>query len=158
MTSQPLPTRREFSVANEYRYDRRGPMRWILSHALRYKGFVASFLVASTLTAALFSLIPTLTGRAFTEVLKPSPDPNQLLLIGLAILGTVLLRGVTDIVNAFPSKHWRSARSATHAKSCISACWARVKRSTIASGSAISWREPVTMYVNSTRCSILGWR
>ena len=101
MTSQPLPTRREFSVANEYRYDRRGPMRWILSHALRYKGFVASFLVASTLTAALFSLIPTLTGRAFTEVLKPSPDPNQLLLIGLAILGTVLLRGVTDIVNAF---------------------------------------------------------
>ena len=101
MTSQAFPTRREFSVANEYRYDRRGPMRWILSHALRYKGFVASFLVASTLTAALFSLIPTLTGRAFTEVLKPSPDPNQLLLIGLAILGAVLLRGVTDIVNAF---------------------------------------------------------
>jgi len=101
VTSQAFPTRREFSVANEYRYDRRGPMRWILSHALRYKGFVASFLVASTLTAALFSLIPTLTGRAFTEVLKPSPDPNQLLLIGLAILGAVLLRGVTDIVNAF---------------------------------------------------------
>jgi len=101
MTSQTLPARREFSVADEYPYDRRDPIRWILSHVLRYKGFVASFLVTSTLTAVLFSTIPTLTGRAFSEVLKPSPDPNQLLLIGLALLGIVLLRGAVDILNAF---------------------------------------------------------
>ncbi len=101
VTTQALPTRREFSVANEHQYDRRGPVRWILSHVLRYKRYVFSFLVASTLTAALFSSVPALTGRAFNEVLKPAPDPNQLLLIGLAILGIVLLRGATDIVNAF---------------------------------------------------------
>jgi len=101
VTTQALPTRREFSVADEYQYDRRGPVRWIFSHILRYKGFVASFLAASTLTATLFSAVPALTGRAFNEVLKPSPDPNQLLFIGLTILGIVLLRGVTDIVNAF---------------------------------------------------------
>ena len=101
MTTQALPTRREFSVADEYQYDRRGPVRWIFSHILRYKGFVASFLAASTLTATLFSAVPALTGRAFNEVLKPSPDPNQLLFIGLTILGIVLLRGATDIVNAF---------------------------------------------------------
>ena len=101
MTTQALPTRREFSVANEHQYDRRGPVRWVLSHVLRYKVYVFSFLIASTLTAALFSSVPALTGRAFNEVLKPAPDPGQLLLIGLAILGTVLLRGATDIVNAF---------------------------------------------------------
>ncbi|MCB0049491.1 MAG: hypothetical protein KDE24_08120, partial [Caldilinea sp.] len=101
MTTQALPTRREFSVADEYQYDRRGPVRWILSHILRYKTYVFSFLAASTLTAALFSAVPALTGRAFNEVLKPTPDPGQLLLIGLTILGIVLLRGATDIVNAF---------------------------------------------------------
>ncbi|MCB0074808.1 MAG: ABC transporter ATP-binding protein, partial [Caldilineaceae bacterium] len=102
MTTQSLPlTKREFSVAEEYRYNRSTPSRWVLSHMLRYKGFVISFLTASTLTAFLFSTVPALTGRAFNEVLAPNPDPRQLLLIALAILGIVVTRGVVDIVNAF---------------------------------------------------------
>ncbi|MFN3980862.1 MAG: ABC transporter ATP-binding protein [Caldilinea sp.] len=101
MTTQTLPLRREFSVEGEYRYDRRGPVRWILSHVLRYKRFLFSFLVASTTTAALFSAVPALTGVAFNEVLKPTPDPLRLLWIGVALLGIVILRGVTDIINAF---------------------------------------------------------
>ena len=102
MTTQSLPlTKREFSVAEEVRYNRSTPSRWVLSHMLRYKGFVASFLTASTLTAFLFSSVPALTGRAFNVVLAPNPDPRQLLLIALAILGIVLTRGLVDIVNAF---------------------------------------------------------
>ena len=65
MTTQTLPLRREFSVEGEHAYDRRGPVRWILSHVLRYKRFVFSFFVASTVTAALFSAVPALTGECF---------------------------------------------------------------------------------------------
>ena len=101
MTTQAVSTRREFSVADEHHYNRSGPGRWILSHMLRYKGFLASFLIASIVTAGLFSIIPVLTGRAFNVVLEPDPDPAQLGLIALAILGAVLLRGFTDIVNVF---------------------------------------------------------
>ena len=101
MTTQTIPLRREFSVADEVHYDRRGPVRWILSHVLRYKRFVFSFFVASTVTAALFSAVPALTGVAFNEVLKPAPDPARLLQIGLALLGIVLVRGGMDIINAF---------------------------------------------------------
>ncbi len=101
MTTRTIPLRREFSVENEVHYDRRGPVRWILSHVLRYKRFLVSFLVASTTTAALFSAVPALTGVAFNEVLKPTPDPLRLLWIGLALLAIVILRGVTDIINAF---------------------------------------------------------
>ncbi|MBE2238467.1 MAG: ABC transporter ATP-binding protein [Caldilineaceae bacterium] len=96
-----MPLRREFSVEGEHRYDRRGPVRWVLSHMLRYKGFLFSFFIASTVTAALFSAVPALTGRAFNEVLKPAPDARQLLFIGLAMLGIVVVRGGMDIVNAF---------------------------------------------------------
>jgi ATP-binding cassette subfamily B protein len=101
VTTQTLPLRREFSVESEHHYDRRGPVRWILSHVLRYKRFVFSFFVASTVTAALFSAVPALTGVAFNEVLKPAPDPARLLQIGLALLAIVLVRGGMDIINAF---------------------------------------------------------
>jgi ATP-binding cassette, subfamily B, bacterial len=101
MTAETISTRREFSVTGEYTYNRTGPIRWLLSHVLRYKKFVFSFLAASIVTSALFSAIPALTGVAFNEVLKPNPDPGALLNIGLLILGFVLLRGATDIVNAF---------------------------------------------------------
>ena len=101
MTTQVLSTRREFSVADEHLYDRSGAVRWVLSHVLRYKPFLISFLIATTVTATLFATIPALTGRAFNEVLEPEPDVGQLALIGLSILGLVLLRGGTDIVSAF---------------------------------------------------------
>jgi ATP-binding cassette subfamily B protein len=101
VTTQTIPLRREFSVEGEVHYDRRGPVRWIFSHVLRYKRFVFSFFTASTVTAALFSAVPALTGVAFNEVLRPAPDPAQLLRIGLALLAIVLVRGGMDIITAF---------------------------------------------------------
>ena len=97
-TSQP---KREFSVADEHVYNRSGPVRWILSHLLRYPHLMASFLLAATLTNVLFSAIPRITGTAFDEVLKPQPDPRRLLSIALTILGLVLVRGLLDLINSF---------------------------------------------------------
>ena len=101
MAVQPAVANREFTVAEERIYNRAGPARWILSHLLGYKGFLLSFVTASMVTALLFSSVPALTGRAFDEVLQPNPDVGRLSAIALAILGVVLLRGVTDIINAF---------------------------------------------------------
>src|SRR5262245_7207747 len=84
--SAPSQLKREFSVADEHVYDRSGPVRWIISHLLRYPHFLASFLLAATLTNVLFSAIPRLTGLAFDEVLKPEPSPGRLLTIALSIL------------------------------------------------------------------------
>lgn len=97
----PSQVKREFSVSDEYVYNRSGPVRWIISHLLRYPFLLASFLIAATLTNVLFSTIPRLTGVAFDEVLKPKPDPGRLLTIALVILGLVLMRGLLDIANSF---------------------------------------------------------
>jgi ATP-binding cassette, subfamily B, bacterial len=99
--SAPSQLKREFSVADEHVYDRSGPVRWIISHLLRYPHFLASFLLAATLTNVLFSAIPRLTGLAFDEVLKPEPSPGRLLTIALSILGLVLVRGMLDITNSW---------------------------------------------------------
>jgi len=97
----PSPVKREFSVPDEHVYNRAGPVRWILSHILRYPLLLTSFLVAATLTNVLFSMIPRLTGVAFDEVLKPEPDSRRLVTIALSILGLVLVRGLLDITNSF---------------------------------------------------------
>ena len=93
--------KREFSVAGEHTYNRSGPVRWILSHLLRYKFYLVTFVLASSATALLFSAVPALTGLAFNEVLQPEPDVGRLLGISLAVVALVLVRGGTDIVNAF---------------------------------------------------------
>jgi ATP-binding cassette subfamily B protein len=97
-TPQP---KREFSVADEHVYNRSGPVRWILSHLLRYPHLLTSFLLAATLTNVLFSAIPRLTGLAFDEVLQPDPRPRRLLTIALFILGLVFVRGLLDITNSW---------------------------------------------------------
>ncbi len=97
----PAQLKREFSIQDEYHYNRSGPIRWIISHLLRYPHFLASFLIAATLTNVLFSTIPRLTGMAFDEVLRPDPSVQRLVTIALSILGLVLVRGLLDITNAF---------------------------------------------------------
>jgi ATP-binding cassette subfamily B protein len=82
-------------------YHRAGPVRWILSHLLRYPHFLVSFLLAAMLTNVLFSAVPRLTGLAFDEVLRPEPSLARLLTIALAILGLVLVRGLLDITNSW---------------------------------------------------------
>ena len=100
-TAAPAQAKREFSVADEHVYNRSGPVRWILSHLLRYPHFLASFLIAATLTNVLFSTIPRLTGLAFDEVLKQEPSTGRLVTLALLILGLVLVRGMLDITNAW---------------------------------------------------------
>jgi ATP-binding cassette subfamily B protein len=92
--------KREFTTAGEYHYNRSNPIRWVVSHLLRYKQVLANFLIASIFTNILFSAVPRLTGLAFDEVLQPAPNATRLLTIALTILGMVLIRGAIDMVNA----------------------------------------------------------
>jgi ATP-binding cassette subfamily B protein len=90
--------KREFTVADEYAYQRSSAVRWIVSHLLRYKRFVA-FSIVGTISANIFiASIPTRTGAAFNEALRPHPDRGGLLVIALSIVALVLLAGAADLV------------------------------------------------------------
>ena len=95
---------REFRVEGEYRYNRSGPVRWILSHLLRYKIFLASFVVSVVLLNVFNSTIPRLTGLAFDEVAGGEASLQRLLMIALVILGVVLARGVVDLTGAISTE------------------------------------------------------
>lgn len=87
----------EFTVADEYHYQRANPTRWIISHLLRYKRIVFGGMLLSILTNILFSSIPALTGAAFNIVQQGNAGRSQLTMLALALLGIVLASGVIDV-------------------------------------------------------------
>jgi ATP-binding cassette subfamily B protein len=89
--------KREFTVPDEYIYNRTGPVFWIASHLLRYKRLVLSYILVCLLTNVLMSAIPTLTGFAFTAVLQG--DHRGLLLIALGMLGLTVIGGCCDLAS-----------------------------------------------------------
>ncbi len=95
---------REFTVAEEHRYNRAGPLRWIASHLLRYKLTLAVFVLGTIAAQVLTAVVPTLTGNAFSEVLRPHPDRANLLRIALEVLAVVLALFVVAPAGAFASE------------------------------------------------------
>ena len=96
--------RREFTVTDEYVYNRSGPVRWVISHVLRYKRFLSSAVGAMIVANVLLAAIPRLTGTAFNEVLRARPDESRLALVALGILACVLAGGVFDAAARFSSE------------------------------------------------------
>lgn len=96
MTSSP---RSEFTVAGHAEFDRRGPVRWIVSHQLRNRWPLTGFLFGSITMVLLNSMIPGLTGKAFDAVLGDAPDRSETLrTIAIALLVIVLARSGLDLL------------------------------------------------------------
>jgi ATP-binding cassette, subfamily B, bacterial len=92
---------REFSIAGAKTYNRKSPVRWVLSHLWQHKVLLFGFLVSVIVTNVMFAALPRFTGLAFDEVLKSEPSPQRLLTIALLILGFVFVRGVLDLIQSF---------------------------------------------------------
>jgi len=93
--------KREFTVANEYHFNRSSPVRWILSHLLHYKHLILSFMLAAILTNVLYAVIPVLTGAAFNVVLQDQSARGPLLGVSLVLLVVVLVGGGFDLCARF---------------------------------------------------------
>src|SRR5258708_40075102 len=88
----------EFVVSDAYPYDRRSPLRWIMSHLLRHKLFMATFVLGAFCNALGAALIPALTGIAFNAILKPQPDLDTVGWIALVAIGSQWLRAVLQFM------------------------------------------------------------
>jgi len=93
--------KREFTVADEYHYNRSDPVRWIISHLLRYKHLIVSYMLAAILTNILYAAIPVLTGQAFNIVLLGPSAHSKLPGMALILLAVVLVGGCVDLSARF---------------------------------------------------------
>jgi ATP-binding cassette subfamily B protein len=95
-------SKREFTITDEYQYNHSSPVRWIISHVLRYKRYIASFMLASIVTNILYAFVPLLTGMAFNAVLQGAG--SQLVRFAVLILVVVVVGGVIDLTARLSSE------------------------------------------------------
>jgi len=94
-------SKREFRLENEYRYDRSGPVRWILSHLLRYPQFPILAVIAAVLNNTAYSSIQVFIGRAFDLIAQPDWQTSALLAIALSALLAALAQGLTGLLRNY---------------------------------------------------------
>jgi ATP-binding cassette subfamily B protein len=92
-----LVSAREFTVAGEHIYDRRSPVRWIISHTLRYPWLPAFMLIGNICSSVLYNGGSILIGRAFDLVATPGVYAFGLLGLSLLILAARCGVGVVGI-------------------------------------------------------------
>jgi len=88
-----VSTKSEFTVENAYRYNVKGPMRWIISHVWRYKWLFIGSIIFSVIDFMAYSHAPVLVGEAAEAFLSPD-GRSELVSISLRVLGVLMISGV----------------------------------------------------------------
>ena len=85
----------EFTVRDDYQYNRSSPIRWILSHVWRYKHLLIANILLFMVAWSAFAYSQRLIGDAAEEIINPTP--NGLLSVALLILFLRCLDSITSL-------------------------------------------------------------
>jgi ATP-binding cassette, subfamily B, bacterial len=91
----------EFTLTRRQTSDRRSPIRWVISYALRYWWLVLIMFIGAVGNAAMAAYIPILTGDAFNAMLKVPPETKVLLPLALLMGGSQIARGILQLGRNF---------------------------------------------------------
>jgi ATP-binding cassette subfamily B protein len=91
----------EFSLEDEHRYNRSGPVRWIISHAIRYPIFPLGTILTAALNNWAYSFRQILVGRGFDLVTTPGWERSALLAIALGVAAAAIGQGVAGLLRNF---------------------------------------------------------
>lgn len=94
----------EFTLPKRLKTDKRGPVRWIISHALHHWFLGLSMILGALCNAALAAVVPIIIGQAFNAILATPPDIQALWKYALWVVGTQLLRGGLQLVRNFSAE------------------------------------------------------
>jgi ATP-binding cassette subfamily B protein len=94
-------SKREFTVGNEYPYNRSSAGRWILSHVARYPVLPLGTVVMGIVASWLFTQTPVYGGRAFDHVLSPERNLRTLAMLSLSVLGFQLGGAAVSVIRNF---------------------------------------------------------
>jgi len=94
-------TKREFRLENEYPYNRSGPVRWIISHLMRYPLFPLAGILAAFLNNGFYSFIQVLIGRGFDLIATSGWGTGELLVLALSVMGSAFGQGMTGLARNY---------------------------------------------------------
>lgn len=94
-------SKKEFTVADAYPYNRRSPVRWLISHVLRYPLLPLGMLLAALFNNLFYSYIQVFVGRAFDLITTPGWQTPALLWLALSAASTALGQGLTGLARNY---------------------------------------------------------
>ena len=94
-------TKREFRLEDEYPYNRSGPVRWIISHVIRYPVFPLAVILVAVLNNGFYSYIQVFIGQGFDLITAPAWRTTELLMLALGVLGSAAGQGMTGLVRNY---------------------------------------------------------
>ncbi len=94
----------EFTLPKRLKTDRRGPVRWIFSHALHHWYLFISMTIGAISNAALAALVPVFIGQAFNGVRNQPGDTASLLHIAILIAISQSVRGGLQLARNFSAE------------------------------------------------------
>lgn len=94
-------SKREFKLDHEYQFNRRGPLRWIMSHQLRYIHFPLLAIAAAALNNFFYSNIQVYVGRGFDVIITPDWPLSALASLALVIAGSAVGQGLTGMARNY---------------------------------------------------------
>ena len=94
-------TKREFRLEKEHRYNRSGPVRWIVSHLARYLIFPLVVILTAILNNWAYSYRQILIGRGFDLIVAPDWQTSTLLVLALGVMGAAAAQGITGLIRNF---------------------------------------------------------
>ena len=101
MAKERALSKQEFTVENEYPYNRSSPGRWILSHVGRYPVLPLGVVVLGAIASWLSTQAPVYGGKAFDHVLSPERNLRTLLILSLSVLGFQLGGAAVSVLRNF---------------------------------------------------------
>jgi ATP-binding cassette, subfamily B, bacterial len=94
----------EFKRENAYSYNRRGPVRWIVSHVLRYPLLPLAVLAAAIFNNFAYSYIQVFIGRAFDLLVQPQWSTGALLALAVGVFGAAAGQGLLGLLRNYATE------------------------------------------------------
>jgi ATP-binding cassette subfamily B protein len=94
-------TKREFRLEREHRYNRSGPVPWIISHLIRYPFLPLGAILAAILNNLAYSYRQLLIGQGFDLIIAPDWQTAALLVIALWVIASAIGQGVTGLLRNY---------------------------------------------------------
>lgn len=91
----------EFTIAGTHRYDYRSPVRWVVSHLIRYPWLPVIVILTGIAEAGLFSIAPVLIGQAFDLMNSAQRSAQALGAIAAMILVVRVAQGLFGLLSAW---------------------------------------------------------
>lgn len=91
----------EFSLENEYQYNRTNTFAWIWSHVYRYKFHFVAFCLTGILRHYLNALLPAKLGEVFEAMVAQNPELAIILQFVFVIFLLVLFRFIFELISNY---------------------------------------------------------